>query len=455
VNAVITGNFIDCNSAFSVGGGIRSFECSRLEITGNVISHNTAGGGGGISFFYSSWSTVSHNRIIANSAEGSGGGIYYSWSTSITSNNIVAGNVSGHRGGGIYCGYEGSALRVLNSTITGNRAEQSAGGIYCGHAVVIRSTILWGDEAPNHPEIDFWNGCPEVTYCDVQGGYYGQGNIDCDPLFRDPENWDFQITWENYPNPDTTKSCCIDAGSPYSPLDPDSTMADIGALYFHQYDVAEIACECLTPILCRGKNLYFKVTVTNNAQVTISGTLIFRAYVDFDCDPQNILITIPRFRTYDPGQTTTYYFFKVPNLVGPGEYSSSVEGNLSGFYLFCCMNTTIVQCEPWKTVNNTGWQLVEVGRAEVSLPTVVSLEQNYPNPFNATTSINYQLPVDGWIKLEIYNVLGEKVATLVEERQEAGYRSVIWEASELSSGLYFYKLTAGDYTETKRMMLVK
>jgi len=57
--------------------------------------------------------------------------------------------------------------------------------------------------------------------------------------------------------------------------------------------------------------------------------------------------------------------------------------------------------------------------------------------------------------LEIYNLLGEKVATLVDGEQQAGYISVSWEASELSSGLYFYKLTAGDFTETKRMMLVR
>jgi hypothetical protein len=80
---------------------------------------------------------------------------------------------------------------------------------------------------------------------------------------------------------------------------------------------------------------------------------------------------------------------------------------------------------------------------------------NYPNPFNVKTTIKYQLPVDAYVRLDIYNLLGEKVAMLVEEIQEAGYKSVIWEVSELSSGLYFYKLTAGDFTETKRMMLVK
>jgi len=80
---------------------------------------------------------------------------------------------------------------------------------------------------------------------------------------------------------------------------------------------------------------------------------------------------------------------------------------------------------------------------------------NYPNPFNTTTIINYQLPLDSWVKLEVYNLLGHEVATLVDSRQQTGYRSVIWDASEVSSGLYFYKLSAGDFAETKRMMLVR
>jgi flagellar hook assembly protein FlgD len=77
------------------------------------------------------------------------------------------------------------------------------------------------------------------------------------------------------------------------------------------------------------------------------------------------------------------------------------------------------------------------------------------NRIPATTVIGCQLPVDAGVRLEIYNSLGQKVATLLDGRQQPGYRSVIWDASEVSSGLYFYKLTAGDFTETKRMMLVK
>jgi len=59
------------------------------------------------------------------------------------------------------------------------------------------------------------------------------------------------------------------------------------------------------------------------------------------------------------------------------------------------------------------------------------------------------------VKLEVYNLLGNKVATLADGEQEAGYKSVTWDASDVSSGIYFYKLSAGDFTETKRMMLVK
>jgi len=65
------------------------------------------------------------------------------------------------------------------------------------------------------------------------------------------------------------------------------------------------------------------------------------------------------------------------------------------------------------------------------------------------------LPISCHVKLEIHNILGQKEVTLVDERQQPGYRSVIWDTSEVSSGLHFYKLTAGDFTEARRMMLVK
>ncbi len=110
----------------------------------------------------------------------------------------------------------------------------------------------------------------------------------------------------------------------------------------------------------------------------------------------------------------------------------------------------------WQTVLARLGDKDFIGKGVVGVPpTQFALNSNYPNPFNATTVINYQLPASCHVKLEVYNIIGQKVVTLVDEKQEAAYRSVIWDASEISSGLYFYKLTAGDFTETKRMMLVK
>ncbi|MFQ6617201.1 MAG: T9SS type A sorting domain-containing protein [Fidelibacterota bacterium] len=83
------------------------------------------------------------------------------------------------------------------------------------------------------------------------------------------------------------------------------------------------------------------------------------------------------------------------------------------------------------------------------------LHQNYPNPFNAITAITYQLPKATTVNLSIYNVAGHLVETLVNERKNAGYHSVIWNASGIGSGLYFYQIKAGEYTETKKCVILK
>lgn len=83
------------------------------------------------------------------------------------------------------------------------------------------------------------------------------------------------------------------------------------------------------------------------------------------------------------------------------------------------------------------------------------LSQNYPNPFNPTTSINYQLKEKGFVSLKIFDMLGTEVASLVNENQEAGNYSVTFNASNLPSGIYIYRLTANDFTSTKKLMLIK
>jgi hypothetical protein len=82
------------------------------------------------------------------------------------------------------------------------------------------------------------------------------------------------------------------------------------------------------------------------------------------------------------------------------------------------------------------------------------LFQNYPNPFNPSTKLNYQLPKPSFVTLKIYDVLGNEVTALVNEKKPAGRYEINFNASNLSSGIYFYELQAGSFLETKKMILL-
>ena len=89
------------------------------------------------------------------------------------------------------------------------------------------------------------------------------------------------------------------------------------------------------------------------------------------------------------------------------------------------------------------------------IPNTYSLYQNYPNPFNPSTIINYQLPVSNQVRLVIYDILGREIAVLVNEKLSSGTYEVKWDGSNYPSGMYFYKLITAEYTETRKMVLVK
>ena len=92
---------------------------------------------------------------------------------------------------------------------------------------------------------------------------------------------------------------------------------------------------------------------------------------------------------------------------------------------------------------------------EESIPTEFTLEQNYPNPFNPTTTISFSIPVEGNVSLKIYNLIGQEIAVLVNENLSEGNYLFNWNGENQPSGIYFYKLQAGSFVDTKKMILLK
>jgi hypothetical protein len=97
---------------------------------------------------------------------------------------------------------------------------------------------------------------------------------------------------------------------------------------------------------------------------------------------------------------------------------------------------------------------------EEGLPVAFDLSQNYPNPFNPQTEISYSLPFDSDVNLRVFNILGEEVRELVNTHESAGSHTIIWDGrnndgGQVASGTYFYKIHAGEFTDTKKMSLMK
>ncbi len=92
---------------------------------------------------------------------------------------------------------------------------------------------------------------------------------------------------------------------------------------------------------------------------------------------------------------------------------------------------------------------------ENGIPTVYSLNQNFPNPFNPSTKIQFSIPENGMVTLKVFDILGREVMTLVNEELPASYKTVEFDASQLTSGIYFYRIQVNNFTAVKKMILMK
>ena len=146
--------------------------------------------------------------------------------------------------------------------------------------------------------------------------------------------------------------------------------------------------------------------------------------------------------TYSFGSTVTYRADRVSAL-------NSIDGNTTTEF--------VAGCRDGRLICFSGGQNVPIGINPVSseIPGTFELQQNYPNPFNPTTNIKFAVPHNELVTIKVYDVLGKEVATLLNENKQTGIYEINFNASSLSSGVYFYKMSAGKFSSIKRMVVIK
>lgn len=443
------------------GGGIYIEESSG-DIQHNIISENAASDGGGIFIGYYSNPSIANNTISRNSAI-DGGGLYCDEFTPILEFNAVYRNYALNCGGGSYF-WGCDTINTLKNTYYGNVAGVLGGGIYLfSSTIIVNNSIFWDNVDPTgmvpFMQIRLGNAAATaiVSYTDIQGVWPGIGNIAVWPLFVNTAWDDFRLQWG---------SPCIDVGDPL-PIhnDPDGTIADMGCYFFDQSNPVRVL---LTPhttshtisIPSGGGSFSYTIRATNITPTPQT------ANIWIDVTKPNGAIYGPVLGPFLPnipaGVILMYVGTQnVPNMAPEGTYRYNA-------YAVVAPNTSMDQFSFVKTATYvagdemgewTNW-IDSFKNSDTALenhlnPASSSLTSCYPNPFNASTTICFALPEAGKMHLAIYDVSGRLVTELINGWRDAGQHEVTFDGSGLASGVYVYRLQAGEFTASGKMVLMK
>ncbi len=342
-----------------------------------------------------------------------------------------------------------NAPRISHCTVS----ENFVYGINIGSSQpVIDNTIVYGGD---YMGINFGNNSQgtTVSYCDFYDNEWGNFrgippnflgtvvstnlngdscdvyfNIYEDPRFVNPEEGDYRLT---------PLSACIDAGDPTYPLDPDSTITDIGAYYF-PHNAASIA-------LTTGILNFGSVSVGEQAELPLT-----------ICSVGNLTLVLFDIFTSNPSFSTNWD--PADSLIASGDsleimvYFSPVDTMLYDEIMAIENNAEFVEVE----LHGVAEGYVTAGPTPSSnIPGTFALYEPYPNPFNPTTTLEFAVPAGARVNLVVYDVMGRKVATLVDGWRDVGTQKAVFDGSGLASGIYFARMQAGDFHQVQKMVLLK
>jgi len=418
-----------------------------------------------------------------------------------TNNYAVAesDNYTGIGYGGAINLYTGVHLAINNSTFFGNIAGAGGGNSIlsttCTECLVVSNSILF-DETP------VLNGgvSTQVSFSNINGGWEGEGNIDANPFFCNPDSGDYTLaenspcvgTGENGANMGAFGVGCeaINLAPVLTTIEDQQIAEDsvltigVSATSILGYSMSftatsdtsdvEVSLEdtnlTATPSLNWFGSSVITVIATDENELfdttgfTLTVNAVNDAPVAYDdtimVDPNTDFVGALIASDVDDME----YSFYLLNNPSNGIVTVSVEGSFvyspttdySGSDSF-----TFIVCD--YSLCDTATILITIHPLsidEASLPTEYAIHQNYPNPFNPVTTLRYDLPENALVNITIYDMLGREVKTLINQTQDAGYKSIIWDATNdygkpVSAGIYLYQIQAGEYISTKKMVLLK
>ena len=413
-----SGVILDADTVSSV---MRFRNTNQITVSNLTITGGSALEGGGI---YCDQSTPSlENITIANnSAVHHGGGIYCLGSSPSLENVTIMGN-STSRGGGIYCYFSNPILKEV--AITGNSASNRGGGIYSSTSnPILKEVAITGNSASWGGGITFFRSSPSLENVTITGNSATNGGgIYCDESTPSLEN----ITIAD-------NSASSDGGGIFS---NESSPSLINSVLWNNSP---------EELFFSG---YYADTMT-----------LFIAYSDIQGGRSGIITFDIDTIIWDEGNIVSNPHFINPDSVDYHLQSGSPCID-AGIDLFIWEGDTLVNI-PDSLYNGSA---PDMGALESSyilrisnvpmLPSKFTFYQNYPNPFNPVTTIHYDLPKRSDVQITIYDLLGRVVTTLVSETQDTGIKSIQWDATNVSSGMYFYQIRAGDFVQTRKMVLLK
>jgi len=418
-NPVITSNIIRENS----GSGIYCTGHTNAVIVDNLITDNTDYG---IRCTNNSDAYISNNFIIENQ-----GGIVFANSNPVIEDNFIVYNF-GVNGAGIHCYNSGGLIRC--NLIDHNSVEifgpnDGGGGIYCDYSnPKIENNIISNNSANGY-----------LQYFAGGGALYINGSdpIVCNNLFLSNSTGSrgggiYYYAFSTYPARIINNTFYLNYAGDRA-----------GAICCNGPESAEITNSILVADSCpSGEEIFFQGSMPVVTYSNIQGGWAGNGNIDID----------PLFR-----DAVNYDFHLMSTACGDPYDSPCIDGgdpNIFDSLLDCSWGLGGARSD-MGAYGGGDTAYVAIWDLPSSLPDRFTILQNYPNPFNAQTTIRFVLPRAQEVELSVYDLLGRQIEVLIDEYLEAGSYKVEFDASSLSSGVYFYRLRAGDKIETKRMVLLK